>query len=265
MKKCLFVSILIFPFIVCPAQTEERMKFVEEGKVWTYFRTSPPAYMHFFSFFLEGDTVLGGKECKKLYADHYDYCYQPDTICFLGGLYEEDNKVYSIYNFTNYHDQWGNKVWGNKVLYDFSHQVGESFTVDNDRYHLKLVEIREGEVHHGQDYKVHVLQWDSDRDGWDWGYQYVRWIEGIGSPYQDLFEVCPTMGKYGFLTSVTLDGDTLYSRDIPMEYKEYMSVKHVTKDESQVSGKRYDLSGRRIGSVRKGQIIISDGKKFVNK
>lgn len=126
------------------------------------------------------------------------------------------------------------------------------------------MEIREGEVHHGQDYKVHVLQWDSDRDGWDWGYQYVTWIEGIGSIYQDLFEVCPIMGKYGFLTSVTLDGDTLYSRDIPLEYKEYMSVKHVTKDESQVSGKRYDLSGRRIGSARKGQVMISDGKKVVS-
>lgn len=43
-----------------------------------------------------------------------------------------------------------------------------------------------------------------------------------------------------------------------------MSVKHVTKDEPQVSGKRYDLSGRRIGSARKGQVMISDGKKVVS-
>ena len=44
----------------------------------------------------------------------------------------------------------------------------------------------------------------------------------------------------------------------------YMSVKHVTKDEPQVLGKRYDLSGRRIGSARKGQVMISDGKKVVS-
>ena len=43
-----------------------------------------------------------------------------------------------------------------------------------------------------------------------------------------------------------------------------MSVKHVTKDEPQVLGKRYDLSGRRIGSARKGQVMISDGKKVVS-
>ena len=262
MKKFLFILVLIFTSIACSAQTGERVKFVEEGKVWTYFRETPPAYMHFFSFFLEGDTVLDGRECKKLYADHYDNCYLPDTICFLGGLYEEDNKVYSIYNITDYHDQWGNKVWVHKLLYDFSHQVGESFTVDNDRYHLKLVEIREGEVHHGQDYKVHVLQWDSDRDGWDWGYQYFTWIEGIGSTYEDLFDVCPTWNS-GFLTSVTLNGDTLFWDDIPSEYKEYMSVKHVTKDESQLSDKKYDVSGRLIKEARKGQIMISDGKKFI--
>ena len=149
------------------------------------------------------------------------------------------------------------------MLYDFSHQVGDTFTVDNDRYHLKLVEIREGEVHHGQDYKVHVLQWDSDRDGWHWGYKYVTWIEGIGSTYQDLFEVCPIMGKYGFLTSVTLNGDTLYYRDIPEVCKEMLGVKHVTTDESQLSDKKYDLSGRQIKEARKSQIIIRDGRKFI--
>lgn len=128
---------------------------------------------------------------------------------------------------------------------------------------MKLVEIREGEDHHGRDYKAHVFQWDSDRDGWNLGYKYVTWIEGIGSTYQDLFEVCPTMGKNGFLTSVTLNGDTLYSRDLPEVFKEMLGVKHVTTDESQLSDKKYDVSGRLIKEARKGQIMISNGKKFV--
>ena len=240
------------------AKEGERVKFVEDGKVWTYLRTAPPAYMHFFSLFIQGDTILDGKECKKLYGDHYDYHVPYEPICFLGGLYEEEGKVYLVDNVYNTTDQWFHQL-----LYDFSHQVGDTFTVDNDRYHLKLVEIREGEVHHGQDYKVHVFQWDSDRDGWHWGYKYVTWIEGIGSTYQDLFEVCPIMGKYGFLTSVTLNGDTLYYRDIPEVYKEMLTVKHVTTDESQLSDKKYDLSGRQIKEARKSQIIIRDGRKFI--
>jgi hypothetical protein len=112
---------------------------------------------------------------------------------------------------------------------------------------------------------VHVLQWDSDRDGWHWGYKYVTWIEGIGSTYEDLFQVCPIMPNYGFLTSVTLNGDTLYYRDIPEVCKEMLTVKHVTTDESQLSDKKYDLSGRQIKEARKGQIIIRDGKKYVVK
>jgi hypothetical protein len=239
-------------------QIGEQVKFVEEGKVWTYFRTDPPAYMHFFSLFIQGDTIMGGKECKKLYGDHYDYHVPYEPICFLGGLYEEEGKVYLVDNVYNTTDQWVHEL-----LYDFSHQVGDTFTVDNERYHLKLVEIREGEDHHGRDYKAHVLQWDSDRDGWNLGYKYVTWIEGIGSTYQDLFEVCPTMGKNGFLTSVTLNGDTLYSRDLPEVFKEMLGVKHVTTDESQLSDKKYDVSGRQIKEARKGQIMISDGKKFV--
>ena len=155
MKGIFYILLLTTPML--SMADEEYRPFVEDGKVWTYFRTDPPAYMHFFSLFIQGDTIMGGKECKKLYGDHYDYHVPYEPICFLGGLYEEEGKVYLVDNVYNTTDQWFHQL-----LYDFSHQVGDTFTVDNDRYHLKLVEIREGEVHHGQDYKVHVLQWDSD-------------------------------------------------------------------------------------------------------
>ena len=93
MKGIFFVLLLTTPML--SMADEEYRPFVEDGKVWTYFRTDPPAYMHFFSLFIQGDTIMGGKECKKLYGDHYDYHVPYEPICFLGGLYEEEGESVS--------------------------------------------------------------------------------------------------------------------------------------------------------------------------
>ena len=96
MKKYLFILVLIFTSIVCSAQTEEGMKFVEEGKVWHFHRQSPPMYCHDFTYFIQGDTVIGDYRCKKLYTENNDYIISDDSVAFVSGIFEEDNKVYTV-------------------------------------------------------------------------------------------------------------------------------------------------------------------------
>ncbi len=67
MKKYLFILVLISTFIVCPAQTEEGMKFVEEGKAWICNAYGAP-YGDDLYFYIQGDTIVNGHQAKKMYV-----------------------------------------------------------------------------------------------------------------------------------------------------------------------------------------------------
>lgn len=247
MKKYLFILVLIFSSIVCSAQTEEGMKFVEEGKVWHFHRQSPPMYCHDFTYFIQGDTVIGDYRCKKLYTENNDYIISDGSVAFVSGIFEEDNKVYTV----------GHNGSLNK-LYDFSQEVGTQFSANGSKYEVDS--IKKVNVD-GQAFRLFYLKWLPSFDYWD---ETTIWIEGIGTTLEHLMKTAPMIPNYGWLVSVEVNGKTIFTREglsnalTSIQVKtinEWMSYEHDV----------YDLQGRRVLTPQRGGLYIQGGKKLIYK
>jgi hypothetical protein len=173
MKKALLFFLFMAVQTVLFAQERQYVPFVEEGKTWymNYSNEEVPEYPDYdYCYYIQGDTVIGGIECKKFYAFNYNNAQETE---YLLALFENDRKVYFIpKNMENSH-----------VLYDFDNTKGGIVSV-TDAIHtdwereMKMVEERILNI--GLESRRCVLMqpmWEErpteTSSGW--------WIEGIGS------------------------------------------------------------------------------------
>ena len=101
---------------------------IEDGKVWkvgsTLIRDNVVKFVGYYYF--DGDTIIGGKTCKKVMRQRYvtpdypDYAIvmQYPLLEYMGAWYEEDKKVY-FYNAN------GSKT----MMYDFSLDTDDTFMI----------------------------------------------------------------------------------------------------------------------------------------
>lgn len=218
MKKYLFILVLISTFIVCPAQTEEGMKFVEEGKAWICNAYGAP-YGDDLYFYIQGDTIVNGHQAKKMYV-------QDEGIIRYGyALYEEDRKVYGIMEGGETSD----------LIYDFSLETpGDKTTINNSTYELQYtdsVTVR------GRQYRrLHLENTDPTVK------EQIVWVEGIGSSsfrYRHSFHSASNEKLMGCL----LNGKEIFSyKDFAKEHDDVMDYPLMLEDGKSWTYKYTDVS-----------------------
>ena len=90
---------------------------VEQGKKWTYHHDTYQ-YVYDYHYTLEGDTVVAGKDCLKMYSENR---YGDGERQYEGALFEENKKVYCFFPYKE-----ESSIEEPALLYDFDCKVGDT-------------------------------------------------------------------------------------------------------------------------------------------
>ena len=212
---------------------------VEQGKKWTYHHDAYQ-YVYDYHYTLEGDTVVAGKDCLKMYSDNRD---NKGEIRYEGALYEENKKVYCFYPEKD----------EAALLYDFNCKVGDTLSKNSRDLIALSIETIVGVVCKGEYYALQVQEYDEEKnDSVVLGTLY--WIEGVGAT-KDFFNMLPLAGNYNSLIACEVNGEVLYQSSTAIQ-----SMKSYLPDDD---GIIFDLQGRRLPSPPAKGIYIQNGKKRI--
>ena len=251
MKQILISFLLFLASHAMIAQDLSYRPLVEGGKRWTYVRSydHPDYSPYHYWYYLEGDTMIGGQKCLKMFSENY----RNDGIeRYAGALYEEGKKVYA---FLPEHDTAD-------LLYDFNCDVDDEIRTSEGR--MLVTDIVQKE-YGGMVMRFYHLFWFSDD-----GKRYIEgceWIEGIGGCI-DFFHTLPSDGNPTCLLCCEVNGEILYSdgEQDNITSPSDKSVNSESENSTFVNSNFLDLSGRRLPTLptRKG-IYIKDGRKVLIK
>jgi len=155
---------------------------VQEGKVWKVLYAEwqfpiPPSPMGWYtyitqSFMFEGDTIIDGKEYKKLFTSLKENPIYPNDWWVFSFMREDENK----------------RVWEKKnanaletLLYDFSLQIGDTVPAEigfQEFQPITIENITYKMMNNGEERKILHL---SSISNWFSSNYKEFWIEGIGS------------------------------------------------------------------------------------
>ena len=188
--------------------------FVEDGKVWRMLYHNPEIadidHDYEFSYFIKGDTLIAGRECKKFYG--YNEKNDGLTLYKLA-LFEEDDKVYFIPVQSEEH----------YVLYDFSDSFQETTTVSwvvhpGNSIMMRLFERKTVNINGTERLCLHLNRQRDNQDEIFWDFPTGWWIQGVGS-------ILGPLNNWGFsnsgnssqFISCELNGETIYTASDFME------------------------------------------------
>lgn len=255
MKKLFFVLSLL-----CCLCAHSQQRMFEEGKSWIvndhYFANSGHV-INTYEFKVAGDTLINDTLAIKLSVEYLNSNREPYSIeHYPTYVYEEGSKVYLYYNGELGSDESGphyNK--GFLLLYDSDWQVGDYYRSECEVDSLFNMTIE------GIGRKVISLGYQSYFDD-------VYLIDGIGTTnwfdHLCIMYPIPVIGTFlgTELVSCHKDGVCLFSRD--RFYDQIQGTDGIADAmESTSDASVYDLSGRRVSTLVKGQIYIRRGKKTV--
>ena len=234
------------------SQTDYR-PLVEDKKVWycAEFNSAGTAGWQ-FQYFTDGDTIVGGQQCLRLYGQNH---YRSGITEYLCALYEKDRQVWFA--------EAGSEEF--RLLYDFSMSYDETMTLT-----FENIRGRSGTMtKRGDNYYIH--------DGQAWHAHIFNGpciLEGVGSDRGLLMPLLVNItGGYYSLLLCTVDSRVIYDSH-EMDRKEVMSVLLKKSDVHHVNTSAvYDLSGHRVSvssassvsSVLPKGVYIQGGKKYVIK
>lgn len=186
MKKLILILWSVILATSYQGQSQDYHPFPTENAIWhtAFYNMFNPNYKSEFGYYIDGDTILGGKQYKKIFR----YSNSLNNTSFYAGLRENDNK--QIFCFLD--------GFGEQMLYDFNLQVGETMHYDVgggygefqwDEHHIVVTSI-----------DSILLQNDEYRKRWKFDATVDTWVEGIGSiEWYGLFDP--------FINIFTLGGD----------------------------------------------------------
>ena len=251
------VRILFYLFLmavgVCNAQDYSYSPFVEDGKTWhmKYVNEESPEYPAYdYCYYIQGDTVIGGIECKKFYVFNEN---NDNATRYLMAVYEADKKVYFI----------PNKTGSSFVLYDFTIPCGYSEPVTDVIHTDWIINMENIEE------KVISIKGDSRRcvrlrqtglsplpeyeatSGW--------WIEGVGSELGPLNTwLFGASGNNTYLQGCSIKEKELFSTADLKDLK--TQVQLVRSDDTNSETDIYSVSGIKL---KHGVgVYIQNGKKY---
>ncbi|MFN8286223.1 MAG: T9SS type A sorting domain-containing protein [Chitinophagales bacterium] len=141
------------------------------GTSWTYgigYAFSPK--QDYCIWYYSGDTVINGHMCKQIHSNNPPFIEQSNNLI----TYEDSNKVY----------WWNAHINKFTVLYDFTKNAGESWTITKDTCAVLVhVDSTSTIIINGNSRKVQYVSGD-------W---YGNIVEGIGNRYQptpDVWYLC---------------------------------------------------------------------------
>ena len=291
MKQLLFIiSLSLLSVIQTRAQSYQ--PFVVEGKRWNcqpvYYDMAERQWRSYDSYFtILGDTLMDDVSWKQLrYYSEYR-----DTLVYVGGMREEDRKVYYCEGiefpvFTDVHKP--------VLLYDFRLQAGESMPTGTGDAALdflstgRLYEKKTVDMENGRSVDVYVFD-SGVWEGPDNKIPTTVWFEGIGTNYLfwplSLIELptsmkAPQRASDGWSLREELESsknnyvsceldDVVLAKAAELEkltYKEcnYNDVQMPSTAPS-TSGQSFDLQGRRLAEAPAKGVFIQNGRKTVKR
>ena len=205
MKKVIILFFLIIVRVSLYAQEElEYHPFVEEGKVWNMsyksneFVDVVPDYE--FKYFIEGDTLIAGQNCKKFYSFNEHYNNQTE---YKMALHESEGKVYFIPSGST----------ESYILYDFTIPVGTSTVISSVSSPESNIEMRNSKngIARTNGISRHCLlvnKVDVSIEDFPSGW----WIEGIGSELGPLYTwQFGATGNIGIFLNCEVNGETVFN------------------------------------------------------
>jgi hypothetical protein len=260
MKNLLFLLVLL---IVLPTQaqltvdengytligdvSENNIKMFPEGRKWYIglwdcddeYNVKPD------SLIVSGDTMVAGKKCKKIYHNNHA---EPELI-----VYEEGKSVYA------YSPETQTFV----LRMDFALNKGDEIREDfGEGYYITRTVIEKDSVY--IDGVVHCRLTISPGLSYE---DLCYWVEGIGAScevwcntIEDSDNIRPISAFY-FMISCFDSDRLIFTRD-DFAAKN-TGVKGIVPTSSCDVSHIYDTSGRVVRNLRKGNIYIRHGKKFV--
>lgn len=229
-KKFTIVLCSLFTALSSFAQSDYR-PLVEQGKKWT-FQNNTYQNVYDYYYTLEGDTVVAGKNCQKMYSENKD---NTGAVVYEGALYEENKKVYCFYPEKD----------ETTLLYDFDCEAGDT------KKSMVVKEIRTDTI--ATVVKRYIFEPYLMSDNGEEFYVLlgnVSWIESVGSE-KDFFDMLPMAGNYNSLVACEVNGEFLFklpplpSSVIKPVERNFVNVNTV-----------YDLQGRRSSNPHKGINVI---------
>ena len=171
------IAIIFVSFLTMALHAHDGfLPFVVEGKVWNYEYVVPQTgEKYIYQMYFEGDTVISGHTCKRLYEKRPSkepYCY--------GGCYEDaDGKVWMCYG--------PGEMSQPRLLCDFGCKEGETLTnlVTYTQAAVKVVKVETVESF-GQKRRLITLSKAPTYSAWP-ADTISYWLEGIGNP-REMFD-----------------------------------------------------------------------------
>ena len=185
------------PLFVGHARSIDYAPFVEDGKVWHMEREivemAPMDVIvesYDFDYFIEGDTVIVGQACKKVYSWNLD---NTGELAYECALYEGDRVVYLI--------PVGSEEA--RTLYDFRHTAGEQVVVGcinstGGADELFLKQVRVADIGGTGRRAFGFAEEREDLTNW--------WVEGVGTEFGPFRTLGLMPGNQYFLKSCELNG-----------------------------------------------------------
>lgn len=213
---------------------------VEQGKKWTYHHNAYQ-YVYDYHYTLEGDTVVAGKDCLKMYSDNKD---DKGERFYEGALFEEGKKVYRFYP---------EKDEAN-LLYDFGCKVGDTLKIGNVDFLITLsIDTIVGIICKGERYDFQVQRYEEDM-GEPFVIGKMSWVKGVGATL-DFFNMLPLAGNYNSLVACEVNGEVIY--------QSATSIHGIKSNTPNSGGAIFDLQGRRLSATPAKGVYIQNGKKRI--
>lgn len=212
---------------------------VEQGKKWTYHHANFE-YVWDYYYTLEGDTVVSGKNCLKMYSDNKD---DKGERFYEGALFEEGKKVYCFYP---------EKDEAN-LLYDFDCKVGDTLKIGNVDLITLSIDTIVGIICKGERYDFQAQRYEEDM-GEPFVMGTLSWVKGVGATL-DFFNMLPLAGNYNSLVACEVNGEVLYQTST--------AIQSVRSRQSNDHDAIFDLQGRRLSATPAKGVYIQNGKKRI--
>lgn len=227
LQSCSYNGIYIYK-----KKEESKTYLVTEGKQWAVERYTMGGVQGIYSYCLQGDTIINGKE----YKIEHEGCGKDLSGMKPSGRYmrEENGRVYSYVHTERYKDE------DEVLFFDFNLEDGDTIVYIPDVYSLHVMDVYDAVVPHsdGQSRKCYEVELWNIREGgiYESGDFGGTFVEGIGNLFSGLSD--PGFGLVGSNQRLLYvkQGDTiLYQRE---EEKEEPKTYLVTE------GKEWALCSR---------------------
>ena len=237
MKKYLLLLLTLMP--MASWAQENDLPLVEQGKKWTYHHANNE-YVWDYYYTLEGDTVVAGKNCLKMYSDNKN---DKGEICYEGALFEEGKKVYCFYPERD----------EASLLYDFDCKVGDTLKIGDVDLITLSIDTVVGIICKGERYDFQAQQYDEDM-GEPFVMGTLSLVKGVGAAL-DFFYMMPLAGNYNSLVACEVNGEVLDQVST--------AIQSVRSRQPNDNDAIFDLQGRRLSSLPTKGIYIQKGRKRI--